>query len=214
MTIEWAGLKFGNWTILEEVSGKKCLCACECGKVKEVYKGNLTSGGSISCGCTAQRHYKHGFAGTPIYAVWCNMITRCYEPTVESWIYYGGRGITVCDRWLNSFENFYEDMGDVPFQDAQIDRVNNDDCYFKENCRWSTATENARNKSNTIFLTFENKTLTLMAWSEITGISDKTLRKRRRSGWTVEQMLTQRTKQEIFNLKEMQTSLDFRIMIC
>ena len=82
------------------------------------------------------------------YGLWCSMKKRCYSKNHTSYKYYGGRGITVCDRWRNSFDAFLEDMGKRPFPKAQIDRRDNDNGYFKENCRWVTRTENMRNRSN------------------------------------------------------------------
>jgi len=84
--------------------------------------------------------FKHGMSRAPIYRVWAAMITRCSDPKYKKYKYYGGRGITVCDRWLR-FENFYEDMGERP-SGLQIDRIDNDKGYSPDNCRWVTAKEN------------------------------------------------------------------------
>ncbi len=91
----------------------------------------------------------HGMSNTSEYHTWSCMKRRCYSEKVERYPYYGGRGITVCDRWLNSFLAFYEDMGAKPFPKAQIDRINNDGNYEPSNCRWVTAEMNSRNKSST-----------------------------------------------------------------
>lgn len=200
MAYNWIDLKFGKWKVVKELSGKKCLCVCECGNVKEVYKGNLTSGGSVSCGCVGGT-FKHGYTKTKIYFVWRNMVERCNNPKANWFYRYGGRGIIVCERWRN-FKNFLEDMGDIPFKGAQLNRIDNNSNYCKENCKWSTATENARNKSNTIFLTFENKTLSLMEWSEITGIKPTVLRIRFYKGWDAERILTQQMRYKILENKK------------
>jgi len=97
----------------------------------------------------------HGMTNTPEYTAWINMKQRCFNPNNKSYPDYGGRGITVCDRWKNSFNNFYEDMGLKPFMNAEIDRENNNLGYTKENCRWVTKTVNIQNRSN-VRLTTEN----------------------------------------------------------
>lgn len=91
----------------------------------------------------------HGMTNTPIYKTWKRMKDRCSNPNNKNYKYYGGRGIKVCDRWVNSFENFYEDMGDKP-KGLVIDRINNDGNYEPNNCRWVTITENNRNKSDIV----------------------------------------------------------------
>lgn len=83
---------------------------------------------------------------TPVYRAWAAMKQRCYNPRCAGYRHYGGRGITVCDRWLQSFANFYEDMGDVPASGYSLDRVDNDKGYSKENCRWATASEQSSNQ--------------------------------------------------------------------
>lgn len=88
----------------------------------------------------------HGQSETPEYRVWGCMKTRCYNKKTRSYKHYGGRGITVCKRWLHSFKAFYQDMGPKPFKKAQIDRINNDGNYEPSNCRWVTITENRRNR--------------------------------------------------------------------
>ena len=144
------GLKFHNLLVIEESgrtgSGKvtwKCLC--ECGKESIVSSGNLSSGSCKTCGCGMYKQ-KHGFAGSKIYQVWAAMKQRCHNMDCANYENYGGRGITVCDRWKESFENFYEDMGNSYEEGLSIERVNNDREYCKENCKWATQLEQAINK--------------------------------------------------------------------
>ena len=92
-------------------------------------------------------NHKHGKAGLPEYIIWQAIKTRCYNKNHTSYKHYGGRGITVCDRWLHSFPNFLKDMGEKPFPEAQIDRENNNEGYCKYNCGWTTPAVNIRNSS-------------------------------------------------------------------
>lgn len=126
------------------------VCMCDCGNETEVYQNSLKNGDTKSCGCynkdkASARRTTHGMSTSKIYRVWAGMIKRCTNPNDSHYIDYGGRGIKVCDRWLDSFENFYEDMGERP-EGFTLDRVNNDKNYSPENCRWVTKEEQVRNQ--------------------------------------------------------------------
>jgi hypothetical protein len=131
-------------------------CLCECGVVKKVDGGNLRHGVIKSCGCLrreivsqSNNNLTHGMRYTPEYQAWINMRRRCDAgPDTREYAYYGAKGITVCERWLNSFEAFYEDMGPRPSPDHSIDRRENDKGYYKNNCRWATWEEQQNNRSN------------------------------------------------------------------
>lgn len=124
------------------------------------------------------------------YRTFKSMHLRCYSEKDHRYHYYGGRGITVCDRWLNSFENFYEDMGDPPTPKHSIDRIDNDGNYCPENCRWATIEEQANNKRNNHILTYNGITQTISQWSKYTGIDKKLIASRIYNNWSVEQALT------------------------
>jgi hypothetical protein len=155
--IDVVGQKFGRYLVIAK-SDKRTkamkqmvLCRCDCGTEREVVVGNLRSGLTTSCGCwkdekTSERRKKHGFSKTTMYHRYRSMIRRCYDPLHNEFHNYGNRGIKVCSRWLESVENYIEDMGFPPFKEAQVDRINNDGGYSKENCRWATPQENSLNK--------------------------------------------------------------------
>lgn len=125
-------------------------CLCTCGRKCKVPAGILVSGRTRSCGCLRAelvRTYSvtHGQARSREYKIWRGMKSRCYNPRQENYKHYGGRGIQVCKRWLNSFENFLSDMGPAPINN-ELDRKNNDGNYTPKNCRWITHLENCHNK--------------------------------------------------------------------
>ena len=126
-------------------------CECDCGNKVYVPRNQLINGNSLSCGCLHNEIIKntrktHGLSKTRIYKIWESMKKRCTNINSNSYENYGGRGIYVCKDWLESFEKFYEDMGDPPTNKHELDRINNDDGYYKENCRWATRSENGCNK--------------------------------------------------------------------
>lgn len=123
----------------------------------------------------------------PTHGSFLSMKKRCNEPSHKDYKYYGGRGIKVCDRW-KYFKNFLDDMGERP-QGKTIDRINTNDGYYLENCRWATHAEQMRNRTDSIRLNGESKTW--KEWSEFTGINVLTLHSRhKKQGWSVEKTLT------------------------
>ncbi|SOY79980.1 conserved hypothetical protein [Cupriavidus taiwanensis] len=140
------------------------LCICACGETKEVRSDVITGKKQKSCGCTSKNR-RHGMAGTSVYNVWQNMLRRCRDPKNRAYQDYGGRGITVCERWL-IFENFYADMGDIP-PSKTLDRINNSLGYSPENCRWATIHEQARNTRSNRMISLNGETKSLAEWCEI-----------------------------------------------
>ena len=174
--------------------GRRWLCRCDCGNEVSVATGSLRCGETQSCGClrreiTGQRTRTHGLSrksGT--YAVWVGMRDRCFCVTDTSYHRYGGRGITVCERW-SSFENFLADMGERP-PGMTIDRIDNNGPYSPENCRWATNLEQSRNKRTSILITVGSETLCLSEWADRTGIDYWTLHGRIRRGWDPVRVVT------------------------
>lgn len=127
----------------------------------------------------------------PEYTAWRHMIERCTNPRCKVYGHYGGRGISVCERWLESFRAFLDDMGPRPSQDHEIDRVNNNGDYEPSNCRWATRGQQVRNTRRTRLVTFRGETKPLVDWCEELGLKYNTVAERLRKGnWTIEQALT------------------------
>lgn len=140
------------------------------------------------------RNYRHGYktAGkySSEYSIWMNMRARCNNPRNGSYDKYGGRGITVCERWQADFLNFLQDMGRRPSTDHSIDRIDNDGDYEPGNCRWATRKEQCRNRRSSRRIGFCGETKTMAEWAEETGLPTNVIFWRLQRGWTVERALT------------------------
>ncbi len=149
-----------------------------------------------SCGCAntygADKRTTHGHTGlrydgekSKEYLSWQAMKARCSDPKNSNWQRYGGRGIGVCERWRDSFENFFADMGRRPTPDHELDRIDNNGGYEPGNCKWSTRLEQANNRSNTRLLAHRGETHSLAQWARLCNIDAKTLHGRLRTGWNI-----------------------------
>ena len=132
----------------------------------------------------------HGMTETKEYRTWENMKKRCHSIADSHYPRWGGRGISVCDRWRNSFQNFFADMGSAPSPDHQIERNDNDGPYSRENCRWAHKSEQAGNTRKNRLITHNGKTQTMSAWSRETGLDIGAIRSRLELGWPPSEALT------------------------
>lgn len=190
------GKKFGKLLVLEKASDKDkrgrslYLCKCDCGNTVFVSRNLLISGQKKSCGCLRKEkpnRFTHLMSYTREYRIWAEMIKRCKAASHKSYPYYGGRGITVCERWEN-FENFYADMGKCP-EGFTLDRIDVNGNYEQTNCRWASRKTQARNRRGNHMITFKNETHCLSEWAEIVGITRSALKQRLKRGWTLEDAL-------------------------
>lgn len=135
------------------------------------------------------RNTTHGRSHTPIYRTWASMCNRCTNQNDPNYPRYGGRGITVCERWGSSFDNFLADMGERP-EGMSIERKDNSGNYEPGNCRWATRKEQAQNTRRNVQLTFGGRTQPMVAWAAEVGITPAALRLRLQKGWTLERALS------------------------
>lgn len=154
MVADITGKSFGLLTVLafshtQEKQGSYWVCSCTCGNIVTVRKSHLTSGHTHGCGHDSGRQKTHGETRTRFYKVWSGMKDRCYNPNVKAFAWYGAKGITVCDEWLNSYESFrqsmwasYEDAVKLYGNNTTIDRIDSRLGYYPDNCRWISKAEN------------------------------------------------------------------------
>jgi hypothetical protein len=200
--IDMTGKTFGRLTVIERASENRgrqpmWLCRCVCGEMTTVSGRNLRTHHTQSCGClrpdvSAAVHTRHGAARqthrTRLYRVWCAMLGRCRNANDPAYLHYGGRGITVCDRWQgeHGFENFLADMGPKPTPKHTLDRTDNDRGYGPDNCRWATRIEQNRNRRDNHLVCYRGQTLPLSQWAEKLGVNARMVGERLRRGWTAE----------------------------
>ncbi len=195
------GERFGRLVVIEEsLAGtnghRRMECLCDCGRRKAIALYSLTAGLTKSCGCyvveqtrlMGKANATHRGTKSTAYRVWGGMKARCLNAKHAFYSSYGGRGITICSRWINSFETFYADMGPRP-NGTTLDRIDNDGPYSPENCRWSATEEQQNNKRTKRMLKFGEEILTIAQWSRRVGISRGAIRNRIERGWTIEKAL-------------------------
>lgn len=199
------GARFGSLTVIALVPsahGSKwpaCLAQCDCGTpARHVLLQTLRSGEATSCGCNRRRRFAqmvrtHGLSGTPEHDIWTGMKGRCENPQNDAYADYGGRGIRVCDRWLD-FDAFLADMGPRPSPRHSIDRKNNDGDYEPNNCHWATPSEQSRNTSRNVWIEYEGERMVATDWAARYGLPAPVLLSRIRRGWPIERALRERPR--------------------
>lgn len=198
--VDISGQKFGRLLVLFKTEKKRAgsrwwMCRCDCGKEIPVEGKKLKSGHTKSCGCyhnevIRKASITHGMSAgrPPEYAAWVNMKQRCVTNRESDAGRYKERGIRVCDRWIDSFENFISDMGSRPGPGYSIERLNNNGIYEPGNCIWATAKTQARNRSTSRMIEYNNETRTLAEWCEILGVRYGKAINRLRRGYPVDKI--------------------------
>lgn len=198
--IDISGQRFGMLTVLyfSHTSKTKCaywVCRCDCEREVPIPVSSFSRPNS-SCGCRREgmlkngmMHRTHGMHGATEYNIYCSMIQRCTNPKCDAYKDYGGRGIEICERWLESFENFFADMGARP-KGTSLDRRDNNLGYCPKNCRWATKHEQANNTRANRVIEFRGERMTMSQWARKSNLQIQTLHNRLLLGWTVERALT------------------------
>lgn len=199
--LDISGNKFGELIAIQFhsrgiLNRPKWLCKCSCGNEKVVYYSFLMSGHTKSCGClkrinTVRANVVHGQSRndgtTSEYAAWQGMKTRCYNKNSKHYKDYGGRGISICDRWLQSFENFFEDMGKRPSNKHSLDRFpNNDGNYEPSNCRWATKMQQAANCRSNHWVEYNGEKMIVADWARKFNTTDNRILERIKNGLPLE----------------------------
>ena len=194
--IDLSGKRYGKIVVLEraENRGKHTMwkCKCDCGNYTITGASELKSGTTKSCGCLKfeSRNSTHGLSDTRLYGIWQGMKERCLKEYSPAYKWYGGRGITICQEWLDDFYNFYNwAIANGYKENLSIDRINVDGNYEPSNCKWIPLEEQALNTRTTKFLTYKGETKTVSEWCEITGIKKTTMLNRIRLGFTAEECI-------------------------
>lgn len=179
------GQKFGRLIILS-AENRKFKVICDCGKEKTVFAQDVYLGKTQSCGCLAiEKNTKHGLTKKNInkieksmYKIYASMKQRCLNKKTKGYENYGARGIKICERWINSFENFYNDMGLRPSLKHSIDRIDNDGDYTPENCKWALHEEQMQHTTKTVEVTINGETKSLEYWCKKFNVCSNTVRGR------------------------------------
>lgn len=192
-------LVVSEWSYVKD--GKRYwVCDCSCGAIVGLLHTSLRAGRRNSCGCllmevsaaNGRKSATHRMMKTPEYISWKAMHGRCKETGTTTAKAYGERGISVCERWCGrgGFINFLADMGNKPSPEHSLDRINNNEGYYPENCRWATLIQQATNRRSTRLLTVGDRTQSMAEWAREMGMHKETLWQRLRMGWGVEEAVT------------------------
>lgn len=201
--VDLLGMQIGRLKVVEKTTERRhgqivWKCKCECGRISFVVGRSLTNGDTRSCGCLKREmnsknkiihgHTKNGKVSTE-YRAYIGMKNRCYDKKAISYKHYGGAGIKVCSRWLESFSNFIEDMGEKPKGKYSIDRIDRMGDYEPSNCRWATDIQQANNKRNNVLIAFNGVSKTMPEWARSVNMNFGTFRRRLQMGWSMKKAL-------------------------
>lgn len=201
------GYEFGRLTVISRIKNKHnqyvWVCKCNCGNETVAAFNKLKSGAIKSCGCYGREIIKkcsitHGLAKSSEYRSWDSMKQRCYNKNNNRYKNYGERGIKVCDRWLNSFENFLEDMGQKPSRKHTLDRLDNKLGYCKNNCRWLLNIEQQRNQTKSVFIEYNGEKMIQTDWERKFNVCN---------GYIYAALKRGNKKEDIFKRLELRKSL-------
>ena len=201
-SLDLTSKKFGRLTV-SHFAGRNSrgnyvwLCRCECGADTLVIANCLKSGQTTSCGCWQKKNIgvrsrTHGLRRSLAYGIWANMKSRCHNPNHRDYANYGGRGISVCERWRKSFQDFIADMGQRPSPKHELDRIDNSGNYEPGNVRWVTRKTNCRNTRHNHFVEYRGQRRTIAEWADVTGIDARTIWKRLHRGCALDRVFAQR----------------------
>lgn len=199
------GHRFGRLKVIEQHARRtkagaiRWWCLCDCGSITTVIGGGLKRGATKSCGCLHKERVReasttHGMHTHPAYKAWEDMKRRCNDVNHKSYGNYGGRGIVVCERWLEGFEEFWENLGGTWKEGLSLDREDNDGNYEPSNCKWSTKSEQQCNKRSNKMVETEWGLLPLVKAAKRSGINYQTLMSRLNNGWSVDKALNTHTR--------------------
>lgn len=192
---EILGKRFGMLTAVEELAQDRGMrrwrLQCDCGGERIALQKAFTWGGMRSCGCdNKHKNIPHRLSKTPEYRAWINMKSRCYSASIPNFQDYGGRGIKVCARWLDSVEDFCADMGPRPSGAHSVDRINVNGDYEPGNCRWATDSEQRRNQRRNHLVEIDGRSMTLAEAVERSPVPYNTVLYRLKRGWPTAEAVT------------------------
>lgn len=187
--------KYGRLTAIRYLESRNknayWLFKCDCGNEKVTSTHSVRSGNTLSCGCIhreqlVERNHKHGLRSIPEYSIWLVMKDRCLNKENKDFHHYGGRGITIHQSWIDSFEQFYKDVGPRPGKGFTIDRTENSKGYEPGNCKWVTQKEQCRNKRNNRYIEMNGEIKSLAEWVEIHNVDYGSVHRRLSKGMSLE----------------------------
>ncbi len=200
-SVNLTGKRFGKLLVLEYDHSNKgvyWLCSCDCGNTTVVSTKNLNYGSTRSCGCGSKEQalincsksrYKHGMSNTRIYGCWKNMKSRCYSANNKRYKNYGGRNISVCDKWVHNFDEFYKWALLNGYNDTlTIERIDVNGNYSPQNCKWIPFYEQQLNTTRSRYVTYKEQTHTLAEWARIFDMPPHIVCGRLTKGWTMEEV--------------------------